>query len=664
MSYRRWLGVLFLAAVSSLTACGGDDKADDDDRGPGDSDNTGDNDGGGDEDNQGTPHDPPPGMNDAEKVHSSGGTSWTFLVYMVADNDLEPFALMDLEEMMVVGTRAGFNIAVQIDRAEDFSDAGVGGLGDFTSTKRLLVNEGSLTQVSDLGELNHGQSARLSDFIVWGAQTYPADKLAVILWDHGSAWPGFGADFSDNYDALTMAETALGLEVALSTLGRTSINLLGFDACLMGALETGLALRQYAEYLLGSEELEPGHGWDYRALEPLSGTSTATALGQALITGFAAQAEAENTDDNITLSLVDLYNLKAVERALHAMDNALVADNSVTPAVVRARDAALEFGRDPSGAASANMLDLGNIASAIASTVPTLQASANQLVAAIQAAVLAKTSGRTTATATGIAVYWPPYRSAYKASYDSLPGVFAWRNFLETAQGAEHVGGDVVPRFTAAPVLVEVASGGNAYLYGAQLEAGTEVNVVESGLYYGVAQGENIFVLGDSFGVLDTDRYVIGAWDGYALTVTQGANTVFGYLSFQEAGDGTTLAAIPFYYQRPGESTASSAIYIVTYDTNNVPQQSTLYQYSEAGYSELTPEVGSALYAVQGLLGDNSIEFILVDTVAFDPTQSFTLGYELVLGSSSWEAFTLLYATGATGDGDAVSSLEREWPPL
>ena len=422
MSYRSWLGVVFLAFVTSLAACGGDGKADDDDRGPGDSDNdsdndnTGDNDGGDDDTNQGTPHDPPPGINDPERVHTSGGASWTFLVYMVADNDLEPFALLDLEEMMVVGTRAGFNIAVQIDRAEDFSDGGIGGLGNFTSTKRLLVNEGSLTQVSDLGELNHGQSARLSDFIVWGAQTYPADKLAVILWDHGSAWPGFGADFSDNYDALTMPETALGLEVALSTLGRTSINLLGFDACLMGALETGLALRPYAEFLLASEELEPGHGWDYRALDSVTGTSTVTALGQALIAGFAAQADTENTDDNITLSLVDLYNLKAVERALHAMDNALVGDNSVTPVVVRARDEALEFGRDPSGSASANMLDLGNIASAIAASVPTLATSANQLTAAIQAAVIAKTSGRTTASATGIAVYWPPYRSAYNAA--------------------------------------------------------------------------------------------------------------------------------------------------------------------------------------------------------------------------------------------------------
>ncbi len=655
-----------LAFATSLVACGGSDNADDDDnRGPGDSDNdnTGDNDGGDGGTNKGTPHAPPPGINEPERVHSTGGTSWTFLVYMVADNDLEPFALQDLEEMMVGGSRPNFNIVVQVDRAVGFSDAPVAGLS-FTSTKRLLVNDGGLTELDDLGEQNHGVSQQLSDFIAWGVQTYPADKVAVILWDHGSAWPGFGADFSDGYDALTMPEMALGLEVALSTLGRTSFNLLGFDACLMGALETGLALRPYAEYLLASEELEPGHGWDYRVLENLIGTSTAVEMAGALIDGFAAQAQAQNTDDAITLSLVDMYNLKAIERALHAMDNALVDNNSVTPAVVRARDAALEFGRDPSGSASAHMLDLGNIATAISRTVPSLATGANQLTAAIDAAVLDQTTGRTTARATGIAVYWPPFRRAYNPDYENLPGVTAWRDFLETAQSDEHTGGDVVPRFTNAPVQVQVASSGGAYLYGAQLEAGTEINVVETGLYYGVAQGDNIFVLGDSFGVLDTERFVIGAWDGYVLTITQGAQSVYGYLSFQEAGDGTTLAAIPLYYQRPGQSTVNSAIYVVTYDTNNVPQQQTLYHYSEAGYAELTPEVGSALYAAQGLLTDSGIEFIVVDSVAFDPTASLSIGYDLVLGSAEWESFILLYATGATGDGDAVSSLERDWPQL
>ncbi len=646
--------MLAVAMLTSVAACGGDDeKKTDDDKKTGD--------------NKGTPHAAPPGINEAEKAHAPAGNSWTFLVYMVADNDLEPFALLDIAEMMDAGSKPNFNIVVQIDRAEGFAENAVFGLPNFTTTKRLLINDGSVTQLSDLGELNHGLPSTLSDFIVWGAQAYPSDKLAVILWDHGSAWPGFGADFASDYDALTMPEMATSLGTALTTLGRDSIDVLGFDACLMGALESGLALRPYAEYLLASEELEPGHGWDYRALGALTGASTPAALGQAIIDGFAAQASAERTNDAITLSFVDLYNLKAIERALHDMDNALVDDNSVTPRVVRAREGALEFGRDPSGNASAYMIDLGNIAASISSSVPTLKAAADKLKAAIDDAVLAQTTGRTTRSATGISVYWPPYRRAYRSAYDNIPGILAWRNFLETAQGVEHTGGDVVPEFTSDPVQVEkvaLQGGGSVLAFGAQLVAGTEVNVVETGIYYGVIQGQNFFLLGDSYGILADGGIVVGAWDGYAVTITQDSTTAFGYMSYQEAGDGTTLAAIPFVYVRPGGTEASTAFYVATYDASNEVQQVVLYQYSDAGFAELTPEAGSTLYPVQGLLGDDGIEFIPVESAPLDATADISLGYEFVLGSEDWEGFTVLYATGATGDGDAVASIERDWPAL
>jgi len=39
--------------------------------------------------------------------------------------------------------------------------------------------------------------------------------------------------------------------------------LLGFDACLMGNIETVSSLNQFANWYIGSEEQEPGHGWNY-----------------------------------------------------------------------------------------------------------------------------------------------------------------------------------------------------------------------------------------------------------------------------------------------------------------------------------------------------------------------------------------------------------------
>src|SRR5262245_56016982 len=69
------------------------------------------------------PPPPAPGRVAADtRSHSASGSSWTLLVYMVADNNLEPFALQDIAEMADVGSSQNLNIIVQIDRAEAYTD--------------------------------------------------------------------------------------------------------------------------------------------------------------------------------------------------------------------------------------------------------------------------------------------------------------------------------------------------------------------------------------------------------------------------------------------------------------------------------------------------------------------------------------------------------------
>jgi hypothetical protein len=41
------------------------------------------------------------------------------------------------------------------------------------------------------------------------------------------------------------------------------VDILGFDACLMSMIETAYTLRGKASFIIGSEELEPGSGWNY-----------------------------------------------------------------------------------------------------------------------------------------------------------------------------------------------------------------------------------------------------------------------------------------------------------------------------------------------------------------------------------------------------------------
>jgi hypothetical protein len=90
---------------------------------------------------------------------------------------------------------------------------------------------------------------------------------------------------------VTKSAMHAGLDAGLnvpdpSTSGRFKLDIIGFDACLMAMYEVGSTLAPYGRYLLASELLEPGHGWDYSALGSI--TQGVTAAG-APATSLSAQ---------------------------------------------------------------------------------------------------------------------------------------------------------------------------------------------------------------------------------------------------------------------------------------------------------------------------------------------------------------------------------------
>ena len=85
--------------------------------------------------------------------------------------------------------------------------------------------------------------------------------------------------------------------------------IIGFDTCLMATLETAAALSPYGRYMVASEEIEPGTGWDYTAwLQAICDNPTADglAVGTAICDSYFAKCQAGQTDDIATLSVIDL----------------------------------------------------------------------------------------------------------------------------------------------------------------------------------------------------------------------------------------------------------------------------------------------------------------------------------------------------------------------
>ncbi len=380
----------------------------------------------------------PPGKPDASIDPDAAlpkKAAWTLLIYMAADNNLEKYAIDDLQEMITAQQSEDVQVLVQIDRAEGHYELGVGGLPNFQSTKRLRVRSRSLEELADLGETNTGDEKNLADFVEWGLTNYPAENQALLLWNHGNAWQGYGGDVQANHDRLEHDELERAIQVGLERAEVSELDLIGFDACLMSTYVSAESFRAFTRYLLASEELEPGHGWNYRtSLNYLSENPGATPvdLGQQLIEGFYAQARAERKHSDITLNLLDLEHFPDVSISFNNLVTALSASlDANKTALTKSRLLSVQYGYHADPARAYHMLDLGDLARHLASAIPALASHRDTVLASLDKLVVAARYGRAKEASTGLSIYFPGARGYYLNGYDAVREGIGWRDLLK-----------------------------------------------------------------------------------------------------------------------------------------------------------------------------------------------------------------------------------------
>ena len=233
------------------------------------------------------------------------GSSATVLVYLNG-SDLESQAgeaTSDIAEMLESGIGDNANVVIETLGTSQWQNYGIAS----DHTQRYAVEQGELTLVDDsLGQLDTTDPATLADFISWGAENYPADRYILVLWDHG-AGPvyGFGYDeFQSEQSALTLDEMKQAFEVNPNV----HFDIIGMDCCIMGSLETCLVLQPYCDYMVVSEDFEPGIGWSYEGwmgqLEQNPGMDTVQ-LGTVIVDDMIADVAKDRDNGDATLALVD-----------------------------------------------------------------------------------------------------------------------------------------------------------------------------------------------------------------------------------------------------------------------------------------------------------------------------------------------------------------------
>ncbi len=233
----------------------------------------------------------------------------TVMVYMCG-TDLESkygMATKDLQEMMNAKISDKVNLIVETGGCSKWKNSTIS--SNFNQIYK--VESGGLR----LLEKNAGTSAmtdpkNLTSFIDYCEKKFPADRNILILWDHGGgSLTGYG------YDEKKPSSSSMTLNLMNSALKNAgcTFDLIGFDACLMATLETALVCNSYSDYLLASEETEPGTGWYYTnwLTELSSNTSISTVdIGQTIIDDFVSSSCAASPNAKVTLSLVDLAELQ------------------------------------------------------------------------------------------------------------------------------------------------------------------------------------------------------------------------------------------------------------------------------------------------------------------------------------------------------------------
>lgn len=544
---------------------------------------------------------------------SDSSKGWTVLVYMVADNNLEPFALPNLNQMAQVGSSGNLRIVVEVDRSLKYSTDPIGNIRASATTKRLLAQTGSFQEIQDLGKIDTGTAPALADFIQWGIKTYPAANYALVLWDHGGAWKGFGLAETSGH-LISLAGLTQGIRDGLAAAKVPKLQILGFDACLMSTFEVMEALKPFASYLIASEEVEPGAGWDYRKLQPARDNAAvdAVALSKSIIDGYAAL---NAQDGRLTMALTSVDALQAVEGALTHLDQQITPRmNTLAVQIGRARAASLEFGKDPSGH-SYNMIDLGDMLGRLAQADATdFAALRDELKTALDRTIVYQIKSPAMSVATGMSVFFPP-NGTLAQEYTSLQGVTSWRNFLSAylAQGPSAV----VPKFTTA--ALNVMSTPNELTVSGQLMPGAANSIATTTLTFGYSFPPNppsspedeIDFYGDRPATFNQTT-VTATWNRSLarFNQTSPSTQAFVYLSIEPRSSTVAAASIPLAYLPPGSANCSStgvgfATRQILFDPNTGATSSDRYFLLVNGaLSELRPQAGSKFVpVVYGYIG-------------------------------------------------------------
>ncbi len=433
---------------------------------------------------------------------------WAVYWYLCG-SDLESnngCATIDLMEMMEVQLPEEVNVVIQTGGAAVWQNEYM----DPSKLQRWLYNSEGLQLLEEQDAANMGDAQTLYEFLEFANTNFPAERIAVTFWNHGGGSVS-GAAFDELYglDSLDLAEMYQAFNAVWpADKDNPSLELVGFDTCLMATVDVAAVFQDFARYLVASEEEEPGNGWYYTGwLGELAANPDMEGddLGIAICNSFYEGCEAVGTQEQTTLSVTDLTRLAPLLEAYESFgQEALVAasqDPGFFAELGRAAAQSENYGGNTREQGYTNMVDMGHLARQTAWMLPSAQAVCD----ALADCVIFRVGGVYRAEATGLSCFYP-----YSGDVDDFNG------YAELGEGL------AFKHLYAYGLTGELAEGGSEYLAELEVQELPEIMTLADMGWDGASldvDGE-----GTAFLTLGADADAVLAGIGFSLFYVDEAN--------------------------------------------------------------------------------------------------------------------------------------------
>ncbi|MGB9639035.1 MAG: clostripain-related cysteine peptidase, partial [bacterium] len=265
--------------------------------------------------------------------------------------------------------------------------------------------------IENLGKINTADPNFMGTKIGELMKKFPADHVIVILSDHGAGWEGAIEDDTHN-KFMSLSEIKQALAKAVE-IGGKKIDILGWDACLMAMAEVGYELRDFAKYMVASEQTEGADGWPYGSIFGKTLADVLKVAQQMMLinvdvepkdlASMIVKATTNFTHSIKTLSAVDLEKANLVAEKTNALAQAIMNNPQDFKTIKSIISSTEKF--------YGTFRDLGHFAQQLANAQVSddVKKAANELVVALNEYVVKEFHTNQHPNATGVSVEMPTW---------------------------------------------------------------------------------------------------------------------------------------------------------------------------------------------------------------------------------------------------------------